>query len=285
MLQAGMRRLIPPACLLVALLSASSASALRPPVITLPRFYRGADAATLSKFYPSGRNWQSRGGSADLLCSVDEKGHPTCEIEDQTPKRGPFGAAAIRAVESAGIVPVTLDGAPQAGARVRLSVTFAPPGRVTVSEPELLEPPRDGRFVFIGFVGMPPTGLAAQYLRLPDTARRGGSARAWMVWVSAPERWYSKMEYGGAFVRFDCRKGWVDNPSAWVSGKYGSAADRGPVLPGRPGPGHPPENRAQARALALVCGQRAGRPVEGFEALKLDARKRLGAGPTPKEPS
>ena len=280
-----MRSILTSACLLLALLSTSSAQALQGSILTIPYFFRGADSASLSQFYPSGGVWRSRGGTADLLCSIDEKGHPACEIEAQTPGAGPFGAAAVRALDGAGIAPLTRDGDPQAGTRVRVSVTFTPPGQVTVDDPVLLKPPTDGRFVFIGFAGLPQSDLAARYLRLPDAGLQRGSNRAWMVWISAPQRWYARGEYGGAYVHFDCRKGRVDSPPAWVTNPDSWAVTRGPVLPGRPGPGHPPESRAQARALALVCGRRAIAPIKGFEALKLDARARLNAGPPPKEPS
>lgn len=93
-------------------------------VITNPQWIRRPGGADLERWYPRRAKESGIEGRANLDCIVDESGRLSCAVVSEEPANMGFGEAAVRMARAYQMRPLTVNGEPTAGGRVRLPIRF-----------------------------------------------------------------------------------------------------------------------------------------------------------------
>lgn len=96
-----------------------------PDVLTNPDWVQRPGGDTMARVYPDRAQRTGVSGRAVIDCTVAASGHlEACKVIDESPAEFGFGAAAIKASGSFRMRPLTRNGVPVSGARVRLPIVF-----------------------------------------------------------------------------------------------------------------------------------------------------------------
>lgn len=96
-----------------------------PQVITNPDWLKRPSAANMYQVWPGGAYYAHVSGRVVLQCIVNEKGRlKRCEPVEEEPSGWGFGDAAKEMAAQFQMKPMTRDGEPVAGARVRIPLNF-----------------------------------------------------------------------------------------------------------------------------------------------------------------
>lgn len=162
-------------------------------VIARPDWVRKPNGDDLSRFYPDRAMRLEREGSATIQCVVEATGALTgCVIVAESPRDFGFGDAALKLSRLFKMRPVTQDGQPVGGARVRIPMVFrlpdeAPPvdliTPLTFDEAVMChtEFARQARYRLLK--GAKRWKATARVLAIRLGAERGYSARAVDKWL------------------------------------------------------------------------------------------------------
>lgn len=121
---------------LIAALSAAGAAAAwaaqspvrEAPVITQPDWVRRPTAEDVVRFYPPAAAANRLPGAALIACEVTAAGRLTaCAVVGEDPVGAGFGEAALKMSEQFEMKPMSRDGHPVSGARVRIPIRFMTP--------------------------------------------------------------------------------------------------------------------------------------------------------------
>jgi len=118
-------------------------STKREPVVTKPEWIRKPSGEDVTAVWPAGAAKAGIGGKAVLSCTVTATGTMSdCTVVSETPEGYGFGVSALMLSGSFQMKPQTVDGAPVAGATVRIPLNFMGDGyKVSgATVPALLEP-------------------------------------------------------------------------------------------------------------------------------------------------
>jgi protein TonB len=100
----------------------------RPSVITNPDWLRRPSGEDMERYYPDRAARMDVTGKAVISCSVTAKGTlEGCSVVSETPADQDFGGSALRLSKLFKMKPATRDGAPVAGATVRIPISFQLP--------------------------------------------------------------------------------------------------------------------------------------------------------------
>lgn len=95
-----------------------------PSVITNPTWLERPDGRQYSEHYPERALEREREGRVVLDCVVDSGGRLACSVASEEPSGWGFGNAAIRISRYFRMAPMTVDGRPTDGGRVRVPIAF-----------------------------------------------------------------------------------------------------------------------------------------------------------------
>jgi TonB family protein len=116
---------------------AAEAAAGAQPVIVKPDWALKPTGADIVEFYPPEAVKAGVDGAATIGCAVSLEGRLTdCKVLDEAPAQAGFGAAALKLSERFQMKPMTRDGHPVSGGKIRIPIRFAlprPPQPVTPS--------------------------------------------------------------------------------------------------------------------------------------------------------
>ena len=111
-----------------ALAWASSAAPPAAPVLVKPDWVAKPTGADFADAYPADALKANLNGAATLACAVSLEGRLTdCKVVDEAPAQAGFGAAALKLSERFQLKPMTRDGQPVAGGKIRIPIRFALP--------------------------------------------------------------------------------------------------------------------------------------------------------------
>ncbi|MGA0603807.1 TonB family protein [Caulobacter sp. KR2-114] len=100
----------------------------RTPVLRNPEWLRRPSAEDLSRFYPEHAQRIGLAGAATISCTVSTSGElQGCAVVAETPADAGFGKAALKLSHAFRMKPMTRDGEPVGGARIRIPLRFALP--------------------------------------------------------------------------------------------------------------------------------------------------------------
>jgi len=103
----------------------------RPPeqhVITNPDWLRQPNGDDLARYYPEQAQRHGIAGQATIDCGVSEAGALVgCSVTAESPKASGFGGAALKMAGAFRMRPMTRDGVPVAGGRIRIPIRFVMP--------------------------------------------------------------------------------------------------------------------------------------------------------------
>jgi protein TonB len=100
----------------------------RTQVITNPDWLRQPNGDDLARYYPEQAQRQGVAGQATIDCAVSEAGSLVgCSVTAESPKASGFGGAALKMAGAFRMRPMTRDGAPVAGGRIRIPIRFVMP--------------------------------------------------------------------------------------------------------------------------------------------------------------
>ncbi|HYD89489.1 MAG TPA: energy transducer TonB [Vitreimonas sp.] len=94
------------------------------PVVTSPTWLQRPTAQDFVRYYPSEALRQGVNGEALLECIVGHDGRLTCVIVSASPEGAGFEQAALRVSRHFRMAPMTRDGQPTSGGRVRIPIRF-----------------------------------------------------------------------------------------------------------------------------------------------------------------
>jgi protein TonB len=98
------------------------------PVLTGIQWLERPSAQNFDRFYPPRANQEQQAGHVSLECVVSADGRISCTVISETPDGWHFGDAALRISQYFRAAAQTSDGRPTSGGRVRVNLTFNPPG-------------------------------------------------------------------------------------------------------------------------------------------------------------
>ncbi|WP_091740636.1 energy transducer TonB [Phenylobacterium immobile] len=99
-----------------------------PPVIASPDWLRRPTGAEIARYYPDRAARRDISGRAVIACRVTrEGGLDGCTVDAEAPAGEGFGAAALKMSRHFKMRPMTSDGEPVAGGRIRIPIRFALP--------------------------------------------------------------------------------------------------------------------------------------------------------------
>jgi protein TonB len=97
-------------------------------VITNPDWLREPNGDDLARYYPEQAQRQGVAGQATIDCAVSEAGGLVdCNVAAESPKASGFGRAALKMAGDFRMRPMTRDGVPVAGGRIRIPIRFVMP--------------------------------------------------------------------------------------------------------------------------------------------------------------
>jgi len=103
------------------------APVLRPSVVTVPDWLRRATGADAMRVYPRLALGRGVAGAAIIACTVEREGTlADCSIVDEGPSGQGFGDAALQLMPRFQMRPMTKDGLPVTGGKVRIPIRFVP---------------------------------------------------------------------------------------------------------------------------------------------------------------
>ncbi len=113
----------------VAIADAPPAPAARPaPVIVKPDWVVKPVGADIADVYPPEAVKAGLGGAATIGCAVSLEGRLVdCKVLDEAPAQAGFGEAALKLSERFQMKPMTRDGHPVSGGKIRIPFRFALP--------------------------------------------------------------------------------------------------------------------------------------------------------------
>lgn len=95
------------------------------PVVVQPDYRLKPDARDILQFYPKAAAQKALPGQATIDCAVDIKGSLTdCTVFAEDPNGVGFGDGALKASSLFKLRPMTVDGVPTGGAKVRITIQF-----------------------------------------------------------------------------------------------------------------------------------------------------------------
>lgn len=115
---------------LVAIAGASGAWAAKPlaPVIVRPDWLIKPKGTDVVDVYPPEAVKAGVGGAATIGCAVSVEGRLVdCKVLDEAPAQAGFGEAALKLSERFQMKPMSRDGHPVSGGKVRIPIRFALP--------------------------------------------------------------------------------------------------------------------------------------------------------------
>jgi TonB family protein len=99
-----------------------------PPVIVKPDWVVKPTPADLADVYPPEAVKAGLGGAATIACAVSVEGRlADCKVIDEAPVQAGFGAAALKLAERFQMKPMSRDGQPVSGGKIRIPIRFALP--------------------------------------------------------------------------------------------------------------------------------------------------------------
>jgi TonB family protein len=117
-----------------AVIVAILAQAAAPAVITMPDWQRLPTADDLTQYYPKAAADAGLGGRAVIACNVTAEGAlDGCQVAQEDPPGSGFGGAALSLASLFRMRPMTRDGTPVAGGKVRIPIRFQPPAATEVA--------------------------------------------------------------------------------------------------------------------------------------------------------
>ena len=97
-------------------------------VITNPDWLRQPNGDDLARYYPDRAQRLGVPGQATIDCAVsDAGGLEDCRVATESPKDDGFGNAALKMAGDFRMRPMTRDGVPLAGGRIRIPIRFVMP--------------------------------------------------------------------------------------------------------------------------------------------------------------
>jgi TonB family protein len=106
--------------------AANPAPAVETPVITRPVWTEKPGLEDLARYYPAQAKADKVDGRAAIACTVAADGRlDDCTVIGETPAQYRFGDAALQMSRRFRMQPVSADGTPTAGGRVRIPIAFA----------------------------------------------------------------------------------------------------------------------------------------------------------------
>jgi TonB family protein len=99
-----------------------------PPVIVKPDWAIKPTGADIVEFYPPEAVKAGVDGAATIGCTVSPEGRlADCKVLDEAPAQAGFGAAALKLSERFQMKPMTRDGQPVSGGKIRIPIRFSLP--------------------------------------------------------------------------------------------------------------------------------------------------------------
>jgi TonB family protein len=107
---------------------AEAPAASPPPVIAKPDWAVKPTGADVADLYPPEAVKANVDGAATIACAVSLEGRLTdCKVLDEAPAQAGFGAAALKLSERFQMKPMSRDGQPVAGGKIRIPIRFSLP--------------------------------------------------------------------------------------------------------------------------------------------------------------